>query len=334
MRPACGARCTDFARSPPFFCPRAAPCPPEAGCYFPTVRATKSTKLIEQLSRSKIYRDYERAFSAATGLPLTLRPLESWCPPQQGKAQENPFCLLMAKRSRTCAACLEVQQKLSDTAQHEARTVMCFAGLSDTAVPVRLGEQLIGFLQTGQVLLRKPTRAQFQRTTRQLVDWGLNVDFSKLEEAYFHSRVLEPAQYQAMIRLLTIFGQHLATLGNQLAVQEAGAEPPSITRARRYIKAHQTEALSLGAVARAANMSTFYFCKMFKQATGLNFTEYVTRVRVEKAKNLLLNPHARSSEIAYETGFQSLTHFNRSFRRFAGQSPTQFRAALPRASIR
>lgn len=294
------------------------------------MNTTKSTGLIEQLSRSKIYRDYERAFSAATGLPLTLRPVESWRPPQHGKAHENPFCVLMAKRSRTCAACLEVQQKLSDTAQHEARTVTCFAGLCDTAVPVRVGQQLVGFLQTGQVFLRKPTRAQFQRTTRQLIDWGLTVDLSKIEEAYFHSRVLAPAQYQAMVRLLTIFGQHLATLGNQLAVQQTAAEPPSITRARRYIETHQAEPLSLGAVARAANMSTFYFCKMFKQATGLNFTEHVTRVRIEKAKNLLLNPHARSSEIAYATGFQSLTHFNRSFRRFAGQSPTEFRAGLPR----
>jgi AraC-like DNA-binding protein len=79
-------------------------------------------------------------------------------------------------------------------------------------------------------------------------------------------------------------------------------------------------------------MSTFYLCKMFKKVTGLNFTEYVARVRVEKSKNLLLNPNARVSEVAFATGFQSLTHFNRTFRRFAGLSPTQYRAALPGAN--
>ena len=45
---------------------------------------------------------------------------------------------------------------------------------------------------------------------------------------------------------------------------------------------------------------------MFKKVTGLNFTDYVSRIRIEKAKNLLLNPNLRISEIAYEVGFQSL----------------------------
>ncbi|MCI0744843.1 MAG: AraC family transcriptional regulator, partial [Verrucomicrobia subdivision 3 bacterium] len=61
---------------------------------------------------------------------------------------------------------------------------------------------------------------------------------------------------------------------------------------------------------------------------GVNFTEYVSRVRIEKARNLLLNPNLRISEIAYEVGFQSLTHFNRVFKKLLGQSPTEFRARL------
>jgi AraC-like DNA-binding protein len=66
---------------------------------------------------------------------------------------------------------------------------------------------------------------------------------------------------------------------------------------------------------------------MFKKATGLTFTEYLGRVRIEKANALLLNPHLRISEIAYDVGFQSLTHFNRVFRDITGQSPTAFRAS-------
>jgi AraC-like DNA-binding protein len=77
------------------------------------------------------------------------------------------------------------------------------------------------------------------------------------------------------------------------------------------------------------NTSTFYFCKLFKKATGLTFTDYVSRVRIEKAKNLLLNPNLRVSEIAYEVGFQSLTHFNRVFRKLTGQSPSHYRESLP-----
>ena len=65
--------------------------------------------------------------------------------------------------------------------------------------------------------------------------------------------------------------------------------------------------------------------RQFKKATGLTFTDYLGRVRVEKAKSLLLNPNLRISEIAYAVGFQSLRHFNRVFRELTGQSPTDFR---------
>ena len=66
---------------------------------------------------------------------------------------------------------------------------------------------------------------------------------------------------------------------------------------------------------------------MFK-ATGINFTDYLSRVRIEKAKNLLLNPNTRVSEVAYAVGFQSLTHFNRVFKKILGQSPTEYRSQL------
>ena len=76
-------------------------------------------------------------------------------------------------------------------------------------------------------------------------------------------------------------------------------------------------------------MSANYFSEKFKQATGLNFVEYVARTRVEKARNLLLNPNMRISEVAFEVGFQSLSQFNRVFRRVTGESPSVWREKLP-----
>src|SRR6266446_9791783 len=169
-------------------------------------------KLIQQLSSSRIYQDYELAFSGSTGLPLTLRPIDIWQPALKGKKRENPFCILMAQHSRSWAACLDVQHKLAQGPGSEAKTVRCFAGLCDSAVPVRLGNDLIGFLQTGQILLRRPSRKQFARAARRLVEWGLEVDLKQLEEAYFQTRVLTPNQYDSVLRLLTFFGQHLSIL--------------------------------------------------------------------------------------------------------------------------
>ena len=135
-------------------------------------------------------------------------------------------------------------------------------------------------------------------------------------------------EHSSAIQLLTIFAQQLASTANQILIQRENVEPPVITRARLYIQDHQTEAICLGQVAKAVNSSTFYLCKQFKKFVGLNFTEYISRIRIEKSKNLLLNPNLRVSEIAYEIGFQSLTHFNRVFKKFLGQSPTEYRAQL------
>lgn len=311
--------------------------PSPAADSVPAVRVSAGTNhrqegsnLIEALAASKLYQEYCRAFNDLTGLPLTLRPVESWQLPYHGKRNENAYCALMAQKSSTCAACLQTQQRLSETATDAPQTILCPSGLTETAVPVRLGEKLVGFLQTGQVFRRKPTAAQFARLARQLAAWGPAASAAELEKAYFRTRVLSPAEHDAVVRLLSVFAQHLAVVSNQLVVQQEHPEPPMVTRAKEYIQEHQAEDLSLGEVARAVHASTFYFCKVFKRATGLNFTEYVSRVRIEKAKNLALNPNLRISEIAFAVGFQSLTHFNRVFKKIVGMSPTAYRAQLHR----
>ena len=287
----------------------------------------RPVQLVERIAGSDIYKDYERAFSEATRLPMAFRPANTWRFALEGKKFENPFCAMLAKCNRTCAACLENQKRMDDIPGSGARTVTCFAGLSDSAVPVQAGEKVIGFLQTGQVALRKPNAAQFAKITKQLVDWGVTVDLGKLEETYYHSRFLSTQQYAATVKLLETFAKHLSLVANQIVVQEEEAESPLVRRARAYILANQADPIDLAKVAQAMHVSTFYFCKLFKKATGLTFTEYLSRVRVEKAKHLLLNPHLRISEIAYDVGFQSLTHFNRVFRQVAGQSPSEYREA-------
>lgn len=289
-----------------------------------------SKQLIEALAGSTIYQDYERAFSEATGLPVALRSVESWQLPHHGKRFENPFCAMLAQKSRSCAACLQVQQQLSETASNEPQTVTCPAGLCDIAIPVRMGEQLIGFLTTGQVFCKKPSEAQFNRAIKLLTGWGIKLNENDLRDSYFNTRVLSSRQHESVVKLLSIFAEHLSMVSNRIVLQEQSAEPPVIARAKQYIADHQNEELSLDQVAKSVHTSKFYFCKMFKKATGINFTDYLSRVRTERAKHLLLNRNLRISEIAYEVGFQSLTHFNRVFKRILGQSPTDYRGQLAR----
>jgi AraC-like DNA-binding protein len=104
------------------------------------------------------------------------------------------------------------------------------------------------------------------------------------------------------------------------------AEPVAIWKARRFIEEHSTEELSLSKVAKAVNMNANHLSENFKQVTGINFVEYVARTRFATACDLLRNGNLRISEIAFAAGFQSLSQFNRVFKRFSGKSPTQYRA--------
>ena len=290
--------------------------------------STSNRALVEALANSRIYRDYESAFSDITGLPIALQPVETWQLPHHGKRNENAFCALISKKSRACAACLQVQERLCQKAAHTADTVVCPVGLCDTAVPVRLSDRLVGFLQIGQVFKKKPTETQFNKVVQLCKKWELDVTRDALHKAYFSGKVVAPKEHDSVVKLLTIFAQHLAMVSNQVFIQQENAEPPVMTKARAYIHEHQTEEIKLGQVAKAVNMSSFYFCKTFKKIAGINFTDYVARIRIEKSKNLLLNPNLRISEIAFEVGFQSLTHFNRVFKKILGQSPTDYRAQL------
>jgi AraC-like DNA-binding protein/ligand-binding sensor protein len=286
--------------------------------------------LIQRIRNSEMFSEYKAAFEDATGLPLTIRPMEFWNLAHGNRRNENPFCAMLAQTNRTCAACLEVQQQTVEEATEGPATVTCFAGLSDTAVPIKLGEKRVGFLQTGQVALKKLSRPGFKKISAKITEWGLKIDLARLEETYFKTKVLPQRQYAAVIRLLEIFGKHLSSMANRMTMQDAQAEAPMIRRAKAHIAGHYADPIGLNEIARAMHVSTFYFCKMFKKATGLTFTNYLGRVRVEKAKNLLLNPHLRVSEIAYTVGFQSLTHFNRIFRKITGEAPTAFREKLKR----
>src|SRR6266496_1381161 len=109
------------------------------------------------------------------------------------------------------------------------------------------------------------------------------------------------------------------------------AEPVEIWKARSFIEQHSGDELSLRKVAKAVNISANHLSEKFKQVTGTNFVDYVARDRFEKARDLLLNSNRRISEIAFAAGFQSLSQFNRVFKKLSGKSPSQFRAIHKKA---
>ncbi len=112
-------------------------------------------------------------------------------------------------------------------------------------------------------------------------------------------------------------------------VETAGAPAhPGVSRALAFVREHFTEALTLSDVARAASLSKFHFCRLFRRETGLAFRDYLQGLRVQRARALLADPRLTVTEVAYAVGFNDLSHFDKVFRRIAGVPPSEYRRTL------
>ena len=98
-----------------------------------------------------------------------------------------------------------------------------------------------------------------------------------------------------------------------------------IHRCIQYIGTHYAGKITLEETARLVYLSPPYLSRIFKEETGSTFQEYVSAVRIEKAKQLILRGDLRLSDIALMVGYEDQSYFTKVFRRLVGCSPSQFR---------
>jgi two-component system, response regulator YesN len=99
-----------------------------------------------------------------------------------------------------------------------------------------------------------------------------------------------------------------------------------IEKAKQYISQnYQNANLSIESIARYLNISNSYFSIFFKQETNQTFVDYLTALRIEKAKNLLKASGYRTYEISDQVGFNNPTYFSTIFKKHTGHSPSEYR---------
>lgn len=94
--------------------------------------------------------------------------------------------------------------------------------------------------------------------------------------------------------------------------------------AKQYAKEHLKEEISLEKIEGELNISRNYFCCLFKETTGETFWDYITRIRVEKAKELL-STGMKNYEITLEVGYENPSYLSKVFKKYVGLTPTQYR---------
>jgi two-component system response regulator YesN len=103
----------------------------------------------------------------------------------------------------------------------------------------------------------------------------------------------------------------------------------AVRQAREYMEQHYAEPnLSLNDVAARANLSASHFSVVFSQETRQTFKEYLTEIRITKAKELLRMTTLRSADIAYQVGYNDPHYFSSVFKKHTGLSPIEFRSRV------
>jgi AraC-like DNA-binding protein/ligand-binding sensor protein len=284
----------------------------------------------EDLARLPVVQFYETAFRKATGVSLKVVPRDGVPQRRNFGACENGFCGLAACTPAGCAACLEDEARAQQAVARKLsqQQVHCYAGLTVLGAPILVDGRHVATLLSGQIFRREPTERDFLMVMKMLErdpesDWG-----RKARKAYFDTPVLTADRVQAVVQMLNVFAQYLGEVASRQAIACSESEPDAVAHAKQFVQAHVEESITLEQVVRHVHVSRFYFCKLFKKATGMTLTEYVARVRVEKAKALLGDPSRRISEVVFAAGFGSIPRFNSVFKRQVGMAPSEYRANL------
>jgi len=280
------------------------------------------------MADSKLFRDYQHAFEAATGLLPELRDPPSGFGTVSADLCPKSSCARLGLGRRSRAACLSFQQKLAVAAEPSALTRECHAGFCETAVPVRSGNRVIALLHIGQVRLRAPTDNDVQRVVRLMSRPLPDTAAEEVKAALWQTRYIDPTRYASYVQLLEIFSRQLTEWYALHAPTEWPTEPGAILRAWEWIGTHYHEPLTLAKVATVAQMSPSYFCRSFHDTTGLKYREFLSRTRITRVRQLLADPHNAIADSALAVGFQSISQFNRTFLKLVGQSPSEYRAAM------
>ena len=99
----------------------------------------------------------------------------------------------------------------------------------------------------------------------------------------------------------------------------------AVDKAKDYIDANFSKDLSLDDISRKFDISPYYFSKLFKNKTGVNFIDYLTNIRIERAKELLADSDASMKEICSDVGYSDPNYFSRIFKKVTGVTPTEYK---------
>ena len=151
-------------------------------------------------------------------------------------------------------------------------------------------------------------------------------DFSYCQQALrlqITDYILKPVNYEEFGTCID--NLKIALFQRKAPTQTNVPEERTITGITRYLQEHLAEDISLSVLAEEFHLSSQYISQLFKSEIGVNFLAYLTNIRMEKAKKLLLSTSLSISEVSERSGYGDYRVFTKVFKKSEGITPSQYR---------
>lgn len=161
--------------------------------------------------------------------------------------------------------------------------------------------------------------------SRQLMELQINMDDTRFDENQVWEQLFKLETLEDMKILIT---NYLVTVSQYISEKRNKKSRNIIEQIKEVIHKRYNENITINEIAKEVYLSTTYLCMVFKQETGETVNEYITKVRIERAKELLMDPKNKLYDICYSIGYTEPGYFSKIFKKHTGLSPTEYREKL------
>lgn len=275
--------------------------------------------------------EFQRDFELLSGMMLAF--VDELGLGDDLRREPLPLCAAMNASEAGRAMCARSRHALLANTGDHSSCMLCDAGLSEVAIPLNISGIKAGYFMFGGTAPLPPNQQTIQKARHLLRKNGIPIDGQDLETWLSQTPVMPSETLDAYKRIVHLAAKQIALKVTDQLVDPEVAMPPPVIKACGYIRSRAlVDDINLAKVARHCCVSKGHLSRIFHHATGLTFREYLTQVRIERAKSLLIHSGKSVTEIAYESGFQSLSQFHRVFRKVYGSSPGEMRSKTHQSS--
>lgn len=287
-----------------------------------TIRQT----LFNRLRESELLAEMKKDLEALLGIRLRLVGPGARGADADQACVESPFCERVRENWKGCEHCRKFHETVaSRTGERGIGEMQCDGGMTEFAVALKTGGETLGYLLAGGYRVGELDRSGANRLRHLMGRMGVRGNPQEWDILGGTARQLNEDQHEALKRWVVRAAESLMRSMEFREVDPDRPLPGFVRKICAVIQNRYKSPPSLEEAAAHCGLSKGYFCRAFHESTGLRYVEYIHAVRTEKFCELLKDAEISITEAAFAVGFQSLSQFNRVFRKQRGVSPRDWR---------